>query len=178
MADPATTTTPVTPASNKRRNWYFICIRIILIEASLVILFSSTIYIWQSTNALNIFGSVLSQDCTSDQAFNNIWRHLSIFWLSFAPSCILIACNIQRYAPLLLLHSLTLFMAGCMRLWTAWIIGIPGTPMGYFLVYITTFFDVTTPLLVVLFYGLGVRCQRKIDSCGDGDQPDGKQKTS
>lgn len=33
--------------------------------------------------------------------------------------------------------------------------------MGYFLVYITTFFDLTTPLLVLLLFVLGQRAERK-----------------
>lgn len=156
----STVPTPSSPPS-RRRNWYFIAIRVILYEVALVVLFGGVIYIWQAANALSIFGSVLTRECTTDQALNNIWRHISVIWLSFAPASVLLASDLQRFAPFLYLHAATHFGAGLARLWTAWTWGIPGTPMGYFLVYITTFFDLSTPPFVLLLFALGKRAERK-----------------
>lgn len=161
MSGPSPSSPAIPPTSPQRRNWYFILIRVILYKAALIITFSGTIYIWQGAKALTIFGCVLHPECSHDQALNNIWRHISVAWLSFAPASVLLAYDLQRYAPFLYLHAVTHFGAGLARLWTAYTWGIPGTPMGYFLVYITTFFDLTTPLLVLLLFVLGQRAERK-----------------
>lgn len=153
------TDTPVT-ARRPPRNWYLSLLRVQLVVCALVITFSGTLYVWQAAYALNIFGSVLERDCVSDQALNNIWRHISVFWLSLAPVAIMIAFNLERFAPMLALHTITLFVAGCSRFWTAYTWGIPGTPMGYFLVYITTFFDLTSPIVAYALFKLGMKKRR------------------
>lgn len=152
-----------TPARKRhvRRNWYFIFIRLILIVTCVIVLFSGFLFVILGPHSLNIFGAVLSRESTADQAFNNIWRFISIMWLCYAPMCILIALDITRYGPVLVTYAVMMFAGGLARVWTAYTIGIPGTPMGWFLVQIAIFLDLTTPPLAMLLYSFGRRFEKK-----------------
>lgn len=145
----------------KRINWYFVFVRLILYSAIVVVLFSGTLFVKLGAYSLNIFGSVLSMECTTDQAFNNIWRFISVMWLCYAPMCALVSYDLVRYGPVLTIFAVMMFIGGLARFWTAYTIGIPGTPMGYFLVYIATFIDLTTPPFVMLLFTLGKRLEKK-----------------
>lgn len=82
-------------------------------------------------------------------------------WLSYAPLCILLASDLVRFAPVLRLLLAATACAGAARAATAWLIGVPGTPMGYFATYIACFFEITTPLVAAILLQLGLRLQKK-----------------
>lgn len=144
-----------------RRNWYFVLVRMLLIQVSITVLLTGVLHTYNGAASFNILGAVLTRECTKDQALNGLWRFIATLYCGFCPLCIVIALDIVRYAPVLVLLSVTCLLAGCARVLTAFWIGVPGTPMGYFATYIASFFEIGTPLLLLLLLSLGFRFIKK-----------------
>lgn len=150
-----------TARPSRRGNIFFTLAKLALYSCAVVPFLTSLLFIPLSTKAFNILGAILSHSCVADPAFNNLWRFLSVMWACYCPLLGFFASNIPRYAPLILLVASFVFMGGLVRIWTAWTYTIPGTPMGYFVFYISTFIDLTVPLYVSLLLYLGFRLEKK-----------------
>lgn len=150
---------PTSPA--RRRNWYFILLRLNLYPLAILYLFFGLLYIILGAHSLNILGSILSRECTEDSAFNSIWRFTATMYTAYSPFLILAASDFPRFAPMLYLYSLAVFIGGLIRVWTAYVFDIPGPPMGYFVVYIAMFHELSNPLIIALLLRLGLNLEKK-----------------
>lgn len=144
-----------------RRNLYFSFARVVISINSMFPLLGGLLQLWLGAESFSILGAILSHECTTDPAFNGQWRFAATIWLFHAPLMLLVASDLRRYAPIAHLVSAGVFAGGGAALWTADKLGIPGTPMGYFVAYISIFLELTVPPLVSLLLVLGARLDRK-----------------
>lgn len=148
-------------SAKRRRNWFFILLRVNLYPLALLYLFFGLLYVILGAHAFNILGSILSRDCTSDSAFNSIWRFTAVMYTAYSPFLILSASDFPRFAPMLYLYAFSVFVGGLVRVWTAYVFDIPGPPMGYFVVYIAMFHELSNPLIIALLLHFGLKLEKK-----------------
>lgn len=145
----------------RRRNWFFILLRLNLYPLAVLYLFFGLLYVVLGAHAFNILGSILSRDCTEDSAFNSIWRFTAVMYTAYTPFLILSASDFPRFAPMLYLYAFSVFVGGLVRVWTAYVFDIPGPPMGYFVVYIAMFHELSNPLIIALLLHFGLKLEKK-----------------
>lgn len=149
-----------TPAK-RRRNWFFILLRVNLYPLALLYLFFGLLYVILGAHAFNILGSILSRDCTTDSAFNSIWRFTAVMYTAYCPFLFLSASDFPRFAPMLYLYAFSVFVGGLVRVWNTYIYDIPGPPMGYFVVYIAMFHELSNPIIIALLLYFGLKLEKK-----------------